>query len=228
MQLLRNKAAVVLILLACGNRPLPALTLVYEESTDSETVEHTFEIEESAGGYSIRLTSVRPGSSPVAQTLRTDAGFSVLSWRYRDPVEDTDITAARGASRINLEGRYRGREVRRSFKVDAKPWYQLFPHGLESLVGSAQTDLLFYAVGYEGIGAMRLGTFLARRSGVETIRWRGEPVEATRVIVSLRGLASVLWSGEYWYRNRDGRNLVSRSDRGPGTGPVEIRLISER
>lgn len=225
---MKKKPVAFLFLMFCSSLALPALTLVYQESTDSEPVEHTFRIEQTAGGYSIRLTSLSAISSPVVQMLETDDGFSVLSWRYRDLAAGTDIISVRDESRILLSGLYRGREVRRSFKVDSKPWYQLFPHGLEGLVMSAQTDLYFYAVGYEGIGAMRLATFHARRSGVETILWRGEPVAATRVVVTLRGLASVLWSGEYWYRNIDGRNLASRSDRGPGTGPVDIRLISER
>jgi len=222
------KALFILAALSC-TMPAFGLTLVYAEESRRNRFEHTITIEPTAGGYSIVVTSVKGEAAAITQELETDRGYSVLSWRYRDRASGTDIRGIRGKSSISLSGRYKGRTVERRFKIDSKPWYQLFPHGLERLVVSGEQEpLLFYAVGTEGIGAMRIGTFRAKPGEIEEIEWNGRRQAAIYVHISLTGFASILWSGDYWYRPADGRNLVSKSDRGPGTQSIMIQLISER
>lgn len=221
------KSLTILVILCC-TLPASGLTLVYVEESSSDRVEHTFTFEENVDGYLIVVSSVKAGSPVITQALETDKGFSVLSWRYQDREAGTDITGIRRKSHISLSGRYRRRALERSFEVDSKPWYQLFPHGLEQMVVSRQQETLFYAIGVEGIGTMRIGTFRAQRGKVEKIEWKGRPEHAVHVHISLTGFASIFWSGVYWHRPGDGRNLVSKSDRGPGTQPIVVELNSER
>jgi hypothetical protein len=226
---MRKLKALFILMILSSTLPAFGLTLVYIEESRMGRVEHTVTIEPTAGGYSIVVTSVAGEAAAITQELETDRGYSVLSWRYRDRESGTDITGIRRKSSISLSGRYRGRTVERRYKIDSKPWYQLFPHGLERLaVSGEQEPLLFYAVGIEGIGATRIGTFRAKPGEIEEIDWNGRRHAAVHVHISLTGFASILWSGDYWYRPSDGRNLVSKSDRGPGTQPIIFQLISER
>ena len=225
---MRKLKAIFILAVISSIVPAFGLTLVYVEESRRDRFEHTITIEPTASGYSIVVTSVEGEAAAITQELETDRGYSVLSWRYRDRESGTDIRGIRGKSSISLRGRYKGRTVERRFKIDSKPWYQLFPHGLERLaVSGEQEPLLFYAVGTEGIGAMRIGTFRAKLGEIEEIDWNGRRQAAIYVHISLTGFASILWSGDYWYRPADGRNLVSKSNRGPGTQPIIIQLISE-
>ena len=220
--------ALAALLLLLAALPAPALTLVYTEQAGAATTRHTFLIEPAAGGFTVEVFSEREGRQVVFQRLETDPGFSVLSWRWLEEGEATDVTAIRDGSSISLTGRYEGREVSRRFPVADDPWYQLFPHGLEPLAMAGRGSAKFWAIGTTGISAMRIGSFRAVVAGPEQTEWSGARVPAIRVHVSLAGLASILWYGDYWYRPGDGRNLVSVSDRGPGTPDLKMELTEER
>jgi hypothetical protein len=227
------KQLLFICLLFCHTLPALALTLVYIEESGSDSIEHTITIAEIPGGYTIGVTSVQAEIPTIIQELEADESLSVLSWTYRDPEAGTDFTAIRTASRrgrsiIAIKGRYRGKAVNRRLAIDEKPWYQLFPHGMDHYVLSQEQETLFYAVGYEGIGALRLGTFRARRGRVEQVERNGRLEPGVYVHISFTGLASIFWSGDYWFRPGDGRNLIAKSDRGPGTDPIVVELISER
>jgi len=208
--------------------PAPALTLVYTEEAGAQTTRHTFVIEPAAGGFAVDVSSERDGRIVVFQELQTDPGFSVLSWRWVEEGEATDVTAVRVGSSILLTGLREGRKISRKFPVGTDPWYQLFPHGLEPLALAGRGSAKFWAIGTTGITAMHIGSFRAVVTGPEQADWSGTRVPAIRVHVSLAGVGSILWYGDYWYRPLDGRNLVSISDRGPGTPDLKMELTGER
>jgi hypothetical protein len=220
-------AGVTLFLILVCTLPVTGLTLVYIERTRSETLEHTINIEPSGEGHSVVITSRRAGSTTLIQSFETDGEFAVVSWVYRDLETGTTIFGTRRDSTIMLSGRYRGKTFVRQHTVEDKPWYQLFPLGLERLAVGKQQEVQFYVIGFEGITAMRIGNFRAERKGVEAVEVNGKLVPSVFVRVSLSGLASILWSGDYWLRAKDGRPLVARSDRGPGTQSNVIELIAE-
>jgi hypothetical protein len=220
--------ALAALLLVLAALPAPALTLVYTERAGSETTRHTFAIEPSGGGFTIEVSSEREGRLVIFQHLETDPGFSVLSWRWVEEAEATDVTAVRDGSSISLTGRRHDAKIARRFTVGDDPWYQLFPHGLESLALAGRGSAKFWAIGTTGISAMRIGSFRAVVAGAEQAEWGGARVPAIRVHVTLAGIGSILWFGDYWYRPADGRNLVSISDRGPGTPDLKMELTGER
>ena len=228
-----NQISLIILLALPACVPAFAVTLVYTErsdprQSDERAVTHTFIIDPAPGGYAISVTSQQQGGLVVYQKLRTNEGFSVLEWWYLDEAKATEFTAIREGSVIRFAGRRGTRSVSRTFAVDDSPWYQLFPHGLEQLVASGGQGLRFWAVGAEGAGAMRIGAFRAIVGKLEQIEYGGALVEARHVRIRLAGPGSLLWSGDYWHRPHDGRNLVSSSDRGPGSHPIRIELSSER
>ena len=220
-----------LIVPAAAQGTAPPVVLVYTEQDGEASILHTFVIEPISSGYAIELTS-RGGGAEILQRLRTCPAWSVESWYYRDLDAGTEIQGVREPEAISLRGRHKGLDIRKTLSINAGPWYQLFFHCLERLDLGAGTGtdrtVRFWAVGVEGIGAMRAGSFRAAVSGVEEVLWQGRAVEAVRVRISLAGPASILWRGDYWYRPGDGRNLISRSDRGPGSRWIRIELTAER
>jgi len=220
--------ALAALLLVLAAFPAPALTLVYTEQAGAQTTRHTFVIEPAAGGFTVEVSSEREGRLVVFQRLKTDPAFSVLSWRWVEEAEATDVTAVRDGTTISLAGRRHDAKIARRFTVGDDPWYQLFPHGLEPLALTARGSARFWAIGTTGISAMRIGSFRAVVAGPEQLEWGGKLVPAIRVHITLAGLGSILWFGDYWYRPGDGRNLVSISDRGPGTPDLKMELTEER
>jgi hypothetical protein len=164
----------------------------------------------------------------VFQELKTDPQFSVLSWRWVEEAEATDVTAIRDGSTISLAGLSEGRKIARKFTVGDDPWYQVFPIGLEALALDPRGSVKFWAIGTTGILAMRAGSFRAVVAGLEQAEWGGILVPAIRVRISLAGPISILWHGDFWHRLGDGRYLACVTNRGPGTPPVRVDLTEER
>lgn len=216
-----------LLLWGAGFLCASAQTLEYTERTGKETVVHTFSIEALSTGYSIEVLTVKEGSPEIVQEVRTDRVFDVESWTYRSEATETYVEAVRRGTEIVLQGRHKGKDVRRTFDVEGQAWYQLFPVGLERLVSAENEEFRFWAIGSEGIGAMRIGNFRARVGRLENVELGERSVNARHVHIALAGLGSILWSGDYWYRPSDGRSLLWISDRGPGTGRSVTELTAE-
>jgi hypothetical protein len=218
-------AALLLLLAAL---PAPALTLVYTERSAAGTTRQTFAIEPGAGGFTVEVSSEREGRVVVFQELKTDPLFSVLSWRWVEEAEATDVTAIRDGATISLTGFREGRKIARKFTVGDDPWYQLFPVGLEAIAVNPRGPVKFWAIGATGFLAMRIGSFRAVVAGPETAEWDGKLVPAIRVRISLPGLSAILWHGDFWHRPGDGRYLTCSANRGPGTPQVKVELTEER
>jgi hypothetical protein len=218
-------AALLLVLAAL---PAPALTLVYTERSAAETTRQTFVIEPVAGGFSVEVSTERAGRVVVFQELKTDPRFSVLSWRWVEEAEATDVTAIRDGATISLAGLREGRKIARKFTVGDDPWYQVFPVGMEALAANSRGSEKFWAIGTTGILAMRIGAFRAVVAGPDQAEWGGKLVPAIRVRISMAGPVSILWHGDFWHRPGDGRYLACVGNRGPGTLPLRVELTEER
>ncbi|MBE0664706.1 MAG: hypothetical protein IH584_02720, partial [Candidatus Aminicenantes bacterium] len=172
------------------------------------------------------LASSRAGGGAVRQTFLTAADRSTLSWTFSDPERQMEWSAELRGDAVILSGLTGSRKIDKKFKVGDLPWNQLFQMGLEPFAVSASRGLKFCSIGTQGPGEMKMGKFTVSRQGGEKINSGGKEIAVMRLRVSLSGLLSIFWHGDYWYRQSDGRFLRYRGKNRPG-GPVAVSELVE-
>lgn len=205
----------VLLLLSALVRA--AETRIYQETTGGREEIHTYIVNPTDSGYTVRLVR-QGGNNRIEEEMETDSSFSTLKWTYRDAAQKTDLSARRLENRIELAGNFEGDRVQKTFKIDSRPWKQLFSIDFEPLASGPEKSTRFWSIGTSGPGRMKIAGFTFKIAGEESIDWRGKKVRAIRVRIALAGLLSIFWHGDYWFDAADGRYLRYR---GKGTGGAQ-------
>lgn len=203
-------------------------SLTYREIEGENTVTHNIDVTPAQSGYRIELASSRVGGGTIRQTFMTAANLNTLSWTFSDPERQMEWSAELRGDAVILSGLTRSRKVDKKFKVGDLPWNQLFQMGLEPFAVSASRGLKFCSIGTQGPGEMKMGKFTVSRQGGEKISSGGKEIAAVRLRVSLSGLLSIFWHGDYWYRQSDGRFLRYRGKNRPGGSVAVSELVEER
>lgn len=200
-------AALFMLLITCtGFSFLNGETRVYKETVKGRVTTHRFHIEKSAAGCNITLQSETEGKQ-IDQKFELETNLSALSWSYEDPEKKTKITAEKKGKKIYLNGIHKGKQINKTFKINDLPWNQSFNLGLENFALSSKRKMKFRAIGTSGPGDMKITTFSVKKKKTETIILNDKKVDAVHVQLSLSGLLSIFWTGNYWYRKVDGRFL---------------------
>jgi hypothetical protein len=215
---------ILLMLLVCPLL-LSSMTRIYEERTGDQVTTHRFVIETTPPGYSIHLQS-ETGDEVIKQTFALDTNLAALSWTFDNPKEKTNVTATRKENKIFLQGTDRGKPITKTFKINDLPWNQSFNIGLERFALSSEKTMLFWAIGTKGPGNMKITKFKVKKRGIETIDLSGSQVEAVYLTISLTGILSMFWTGNYWYRQADGGFLRYKGKNGPGQPLSIMELVS--
>jgi hypothetical protein len=205
----------------------PAETLTYREVEGDITVAHTLTITPAPQGWSIELASRRSGGGAVRQTFRTAADFSTLAWTFSDPGRQMELDARLQGDDIVLSGTFRGEKVEKKFAAAGAPWNQLFQMGLKPFVLGKEESLQFRSIGTQGPGELKIGKFSVTRKDDEMIMLEGKEIAAFHLRISLSGLLSIFWHGDYWYRKTDGRFLRYRGKNRPGGSTAVSELVQE-
>ncbi len=215
------------LLQAAGTGAQPFETWTYREVEGGSATVHFLAITPEPPGFRIELTTTREGNA-VRQTFRTAADFSTLAWTFNDPVRLMELDARVQGEAIILSGAYRGKKVEKQFAAKGPPWNQLFQMGLGPFALAADGSFQFRSIGTQGPGEMKIGKFTVKRQGDEKINVGGKEIAAVHLRISLSGLLSMFWHGDYWYRKGDGRFLRYRGRNRSG-GPVAVsELIEEK
>lgn len=207
-------------ILACG------YTIVLKETTGNDIVIHTFQIEPSGSNYLVKLTK-KSEKQEIHVELELDSSFSTLKWKYNNPNKGIDISAFREDTKIFLSGTNKSKTINKKFDVGSLPWKQIFSFDLEGFIASGKNKMEFCALGAEGPGAMASAKFSATVQGNDRIVYQGEEVETTHLKISLTGIKSAFWKGDYWYRKSDNKFLRYQSGGGANSPSTITELISE-
>jgi hypothetical protein len=233
MKIKSNKRpAIVLIAILFWTFPLIADSVikkrVYREKIGKQVTNHRFTIETSPSGCNIDLTS-ETGDKKIFQTYRLDPQLDTQSWSYYDPQKNVKVNASRTGHTIRLKGTDRGKPVDKTFKINDLPWNQTFNIGLEQFAVSSKTSMVFWAIGAGGRGHLKITKFKVKKKKTETITLSrdNKPVEAVHITISLTGLLSIFWTGNYWYRTSDGRFLRYFGKTGMGSSYSLMELLPE-
>lgn len=210
---------------------LTAETLTYREVEGKEIATHVISItsdpEKLGPGFRVELATTRAGVV-VRQTFLTDSDLSTISWTFSDPARSMELNASWQGGKIVLSGNAKGKKVAREFDGEGPAWNQLFQMGLGAFVESGAASFQFRSIGTQGPGELKIGKFTVNRKAVESIDLAGKTVPAVRLRVSLSGLLSIFWHGDYWFRQGDGRFLRYRGKNRPGGPPAVSELVGEK
>jgi hypothetical protein len=207
---------------------LSAEILTYREVEGEITVTHTLTVSPEPPGFRIELASQRQGGGVVRQTFRVAADLSTLAWTFNDPGRQMELDAKLMGEGIVLSGTFRGKKVENKFSAAGAPWNQLFQVGLAPFALAMEKSFQFRSIGTQGPGELKIGKFTVTRSGEEKISLAGKEIAALHLRISLSGLLSVFWHGDYWYRKVDGRFLRYRGKNRSG-GPIAVsELVQEK
>jgi len=220
--------AVAVIWLCVLASVLAAESLTYRETEGGLTTTHTIVITPQSPGYRIELQSRGAGGGVVLQTFRTAADLSTLAWTFQDAGRQMELSARRQGDAIVFSGNRRGEKIQERFNASGAPWNQLFQMGLAPFVLGDREETAFRSIATQGPGELKIGKMSVTREGPEEIEMGGRKIAAIHVRISLSGLLSVFWHGDYWYRRSDGRFLRYRGKNRSG-GPIAVsELIEEK
>lgn len=201
-------------------------TLTYRESEGDAVATHVIRFLPEGEGFRVELTTAR-ADGIVRQGFRVAADLTTREWTFSDPLRRMDLAASIQGEHIVLSGSIRGKQVGKRFAAAGPPWNQLFQMGLGPFVLSGRPGMSFRSIGTQGPGELKIGKMSVTRQGDETIDIGGKKIAAVHVRISLSGLLSIFWHGDYWYRGSDGLFLRYRGKNRSG-GPVAVsELIAE-
>ena len=200
--------------------------LTFREVEGDETAVHAITVSPAGSGFHVELTTTR-GSNVVRQTFLVDSDLATREWTFSDPVRRMDLAAAVQGEKIILSGSFQGRKIDKRFDAAGPPWNQLFQMGLGLFVLSGKKGVSFRSIGTQGPGELKIGKMTVTRKEEVSITIGGREVDAVHVRISLSGILSMFWHGDYWYRRSDGRFLRYRGKNRSG-GPVAVsELVKE-
>jgi hypothetical protein len=222
--LLRAVALVLFLTVILPSLAGAPVTLVYRQRTGNrvDRIEITEQV--SPEGSVLGVAA----SSGETYRIESDSSGGVTSCTFTYPPGSTSWTARRDGTSLRLEGTVQGRPVRRTFKIDAHPWYESVERSLQSFAVSGSTEPKeFWMIEPYGGGAYLMAGRIERRGRSEV---NGATVDAVQVVVRPAGILSFLWSSTYWYAPADGTFLRSQSIRGllPVIPPTVIELLEDR
>lgn len=199
---------------------------VYRETVGKKVIFHNYTIEPMAEGYLIKLVKMSDELEDEAE-FELDSSLATLKWFYRNPKKKTAVTAYQENNFISLSGTYEEKKLNKKFKINDSPWKQIISLDLENFVSTGEKEVTFWAIGIEGPGAMKISELSAKLKNEETVTVDEKEVDAIRIRISMTGIMSVLWHGDYWYRKSDNKFIRYEGDSGPGTPLSITELIQE-
>ena len=150
-------------------------------------------------------------------TSKQKLGGGVVEWQLKDKKNNSDIKAVREGNKITISGIFKGKEIKKEHYIDNRPWHQLFTGEIDYFLNSKEKRMEFWALRPENPESA--GILVAYKDKEEKLTLNGEEIDAIKVKVTLGGLLSIFWTGDYWYRKSDGLYVKSKP-----TGDVLVEL----
>jgi hypothetical protein len=201
---------IVALALALVSAAVAGQTLVYREQTGERSETHRYTVSATEGGFLIKLER-DTAAGPIVDDVLTDGAWNTLHWVYRNPATRSDLTGNREGHAITVQGAHEGKRIDTVFKIDEHPWKQLFSIDFETFAALRPDEKgHFWSIGTAGAGNMKCARFVVKPKGLETVPLNGRQESALHLRISLGGLQSLFWHGDYWFRAGDHRYLLFR------------------
>jgi hypothetical protein len=194
-------------------------TLTYQNTIGSETTSIVFTLSQLAHAKKAKVEWHENGNISFSEVMMTDS-FSTLSWRYKYALENSDINGQIAKDTVFLRGTHKKKKINKKFSAKGLDWKQVFPYDLKLFVVSDSSSIHFNGISLIGFANMQFGTLEAKKIGTEHLTLWGKDLELLHVRVSLPGLASIFWHGDYWYLKNSGMLIKSVAVNSPGAPPT--------
>ena len=194
-------------------------TFTYQNVTGSETTSTIYTIDQVKDGKKARAEWHEGKSQPFSEVVMTDS-FSTRQWKYFDSQTNTEIYAWISNDTVFINGTFKKKEIHRICLQNGIVWKQLFPFDLKNFVLSCNPTYVFCGIGLFGPATMKFGTMKAKRIGIEHQTINGKDLELVHLRVSLPGILSKFWHGDYWYTKDNGTLIKSVSVDKPFSSPT--------
>ena len=199
-------------------------TLTYQNVTGKDTTSTIYAIDQFKN-YKKARTEWHEGENKSFSEVLMNDSFSTQQWNYFNGKTNTKIYAWLSHDTIFIKGTFKKRKIYRTFLRKGIVWKQSFPSDLTNFVLSSNPYSIFCGVGIFGFATMKFGTMKAIRIGIEHQTINGKTLELIHLGVSLTGILSRLWHGDYWYRKDNGTLVKSVSIDTPFFPPTITVLV---
>ena len=159
-----------------------------------------FSVVRNRDGNTISVSSTK-GKERIRQELLCDSTFATLQLRYQSDL-NTQILFRRNADRIELAGSLRGKQVKKTLKIDSHPWYQIVPLGLQTVSRDSAGRSKFWAVSVEKPVALKAVCFRVAEIADALLPGRRE-IACRRFHLKIEGLLTQIWVGDYFIGRED-------------------------
>lgn len=194
-------------------------TFTYQTVRGNDTASTIYSIQELRNGKKVSAEYHLGGGVSFSEVIMTDS-FSTQSWRYTCRKEKSDLCGSIVNDTVVLKGICKNKPMEKVYPLKSIVWRQMFPFDLKKFVLSDSLSTSFCGVSIIALAYLKLGTLEVKKIGVEHIAILGKCLELVHIRVSLPGLNSVFWHGDYWFTKDDGMLIKSVSYDLPGSPPV--------
>ena len=190
--------------------PIHSDTLTYQNVTGNDTTFTSCSIDHLPHGSKARIEWREGKNTPFSEVVMSDS-FSTQQWHYGNRIEYTEIHAWLSRDTIFINGKLKGKAFFRNYARNGNVWRQSFPFDLSGFALSSNPSDIFCGISLLGPTIMKFGTMKAIKIGIERQTIQGKNLELIHLRVSLLGILSKLWHGDYWYRRDNGMLVKSVS-----------------
>ena len=215
-----KRRALIALLLAVPAVSAQQRLLTIRETTGDTVRPASTVITATSGGWDL---SSKYGTYDVVYIL--DRNYHTVSWTVRSAADGVDIKAVKNGETVRITGTMKGKPVDRAVDYPKHPWMQDFnlPVGAW-VITNPPAPMKFSTINLMNYGWI---TMSAENKGRETVTVDGKTVDTYHVRLSLTGVLSWMWHGDYWFRSTDGRFIRYEGNMMPGSPKTVYELVGE-
>jgi hypothetical protein len=129
-------------------------------------------------------------------TTTTGPDYDTVRWRVLADNGQTEFLAERDENTIVIHGMLSGQPVDKVLKIDSAPWYQATSLSLRELIGSGDTERVFWTIRND---ALTVHKIRAVKKGKETVESGESRKELMHIRLALAGMLAPFWKSDYWF-----------------------------
>ena len=137
----------------------------------------------------------------ITNSVKLIKGKGVVEWKFTDEKNTSRFIAVRENNLIKISGIYKGNDFKREHGIDDREWHQVFNWEFDEFFASGKKEMEFWAIRPDDPNTC--GVMVVKNEGTQKLTVLGKEEECVYSKVTLAGLLSVFWTGEYWYRKSD-------------------------